>query len=39
MLTRGPEPGRHQQSSEFIAVQADRMRLIVQPGPAHVSRG
>jgi len=34
MLTRRAEPGRDQQRAELVTVQADRVRLIIQPRPA-----
>ncbi len=39
MLTRRPEPGGHQQRAQLVTVQADRVRLIVQPRPAHMCSG
>ena len=32
MLERRPEPGGHQQGSQFVAVQSGGMRLIIQTG-------
>lgn len=34
MLGRRPEPGGHQQGSQFVAVQRGGMRLVIQPRPA-----
>ena len=39
MLTRRAEPGCHEQRAQFVAIQPDRMRLVVQPRPAHVHGG
>ena len=32
----GAEPGGDQQRTDFVAVQADRVRLVIQPWPANV---
>ena len=39
MLGRRPEPGSHQQGSQFVAVQGGGMGLIIQAGPPHVGGG
>jgi len=39
MLGRRPEPGGHQQHAELVAVQRDRMGLIVDPGTAGMRGG
>jgi hypothetical protein len=36
MLGRGAEPGRDEQGADFAAVQADRVRLVVDPRAAEV---
>jgi hypothetical protein len=36
MLARWAESGSDQQRAELIAVQPDRVRLVIQPGTAHV---
>ena len=33
MLVRRAEPGSNQQRADLVAIQANRMRLIVQPWP------
>jgi len=38
MLGHAAEPGRDEQGADLVAVQAGRMRLVVQPRPAHVHR-
>jgi hypothetical protein len=37
MLEGRPEPGGDQQRAEFVAVQGDGVRLVVDPGTADVS--
>ena len=37
MLTRRTEPGSDQQGAELVAVQADRVRLLIQAGTADMS--
>ena len=39
MLGGRPQPGGHQQRAEFVAGQAYRVRLVVQPRPPHVRGG
>ena len=39
MLGGWPEPGGDQQRAEFVPVQPNSMRLIIQPGLPHMSRG
>jgi hypothetical protein len=39
MLTRRPEPGGHQQRAELVAVQGDRMGLVVDSWAADVGGG
>ena len=39
MLGRRTEPGGHQQRAELVAVQRDRMRLVVHPGTADMRGG
>ena len=34
-----PEPGGDEQRAELVAVQRDRMGLVVDTGPAHVGGG
>jgi hypothetical protein len=36
MLERRPEPGGHQQGSQFVAIQGGGMRLIIQAGTPYV---
>ena len=36
MLVRRAEPGSNQQRADLFAIQANRMRLIVQPWPTHM---
>ena len=35
----GPSPSGYQQCAELVAVQRDRMRLIIDPGTANVRGG
>ena len=39
MLKRRAEPGGHQQRTEFVTIQRDRMRLVVHPRTADVRSG
>jgi hypothetical protein len=39
VLGRGPDPGRDQQSADFVAVQGGGVRLVVHPGSADVRGG
>ena len=39
VLRGGAESGSDQQRSDLVAIQPDRVRLVIQPWPAHVRRG
>jgi hypothetical protein len=36
VLARAAEPGGHENGADFVAIQTDRVGLVVQPGSAHV---
>ena len=38
MHGRAAEPGGHEQGADLVAVQADRVGLVIQPRTAHVRR-
>lgn len=39
MLGRTGQPGRGQQGADFVAVQADRVRFVVESRPADMGGG
>lgn len=39
MVAGSPQPGDHEQRTDFVAVEAGGVRFVVQAGPANMHRG